>query len=159
MSESAKINGQKTDAEARAELSRKGHMAFCWDDLDEVTLPSGIQTRMYPGGHAGPTRFAHGLQGLLPPHCTVEAHTHDCDYTEIILEGSQRVGATWHHAGDIRIGLANRGYGPLVAGPEGATVLFLFADGRWPAITIGNNDGSTLGSEVITAHFERKNAG
>ena len=158
MTKSSQSNGQKTDAEARAELSRKGHMAFCWDDLDEVTLPSGIETRMYrvgmPDEPGSPTVF----KAYYPPHCTVEAHTHDCDYTEIILEGSQRVGATWHHAGDIRIGLANRGYGPLVAGPEGATVLFLFADGRWPAITIGNNDGSTLGSEVITAHFEQKNA-
>ena len=35
----------------------------------------------------------------------MEAYTHDCDYTEIILEGSQRVRVTWHHAGDIRIGL------------------------------------------------------
>ena len=56
-----------------------------------------------------------------------------------------------------RIGLANRGYGPLLAGPEGATVLFMFKDGRWPAITIGNNDGSSLGSEFIAAHFEDKN--
>jgi hypothetical protein len=70
----------------------------------------------------------------------------------------QRVGATWHHAGDIRVGLANRGYGPLVAGPEGTTVLFMFRDGRWPAITIGKNDGSTLGSEVIAAHFDTLNA-
>ena len=68
------------------------------------------------------------------------------------------LGATWHQAGDVRVGLANRGYGPLVAGPEGATIMFVFKDGRWPAVTIGNNDGSTLGSEVITDHFARKNS-
>ena len=58
-------------------------------------------------------------------------------------------------AGDIRIGLANRGYGPLVAGPEGAWVLFVFASGAWPAIKLGNNDGSTLGSDLLEAHFDK----
>ncbi len=148
---------QQTDTEIAETLERKGHFAFNWDDLDELELPSGIQTRMYrvgdPADESSPTVF----KVYYPPECYVEAHTHECDYTEIVLEGSQKVGATWHHAGDVRIGLANRGYGPLVAGPEGATVLFMFKDGRWPAITIGNNDGSTLGSEVIEAHFAEKN--
>ena len=139
-----------------AELQRKGHLAFNWEDLDKITLPTGIVTSMYrvgnPADDASPTVF----KVYYPPDCYVEAHTHDCDYTEIILEGTQRVGATWHKAGDIRVGLANRGYGPLVAGPEGVTVLFMFADGRWPALTIGNNDGSTLGSEVIAEHFDSK---
>ena len=144
------------DTKAAADLERKGHLAFNWDDLDEITLPSGIVTRMYRMSAAddAPTVF----RVYYPPGCTVEAHTHDCDYTEIILEGSQRVGATWHHAGDVRIGLANRGYGPLVAGDEGATVLFMFKDGRWPALTIGNNDGSSLGSDVIEAHIAEKSA-
>ncbi len=158
MNEESVKQRQKADAEVRAELSRKGHMAFSWDDLDELTLPSGIRTRMYRVGMPDEADSPTVFRVYYPPNCKVEAHTHECDYTEILLEGSQRVGATWHQAGDVRIGLANRGYGPLVAGPEGATVLFLFADGRWPAITIGNNDGSTLGSEVIAAHFERKNA-
>ncbi len=143
-----------TDAKAAADLERRGHLAFNWDDLDPIELPSGIVTRMFRVGLGpdAPTVF----NVYYPPGCTVEAHTHDCDYTEIIVEGSQRVGATWHHAGDVRIGLANRGYGPLVAGPEGTTVLFMFKDGRWPALTIGNNDGSSLGSEVIEARIAQK---
>ena len=148
---------QKTDAEVRAELSRKGHMAFCWDDLDKLELSNGIVTSLYrvgmPDDPASPTVF----KVYYPPNNVIEAHTHECDYTEILLAGTQRVGATWHKAGDIRIGLANRGYGPLVTGPEGATVLFFFADGRWPAITIGKNDGSTLGSDEIEAHVKRRN--
>ena len=140
------------NADSAASLARKGHLAFNWQDLDEIELPSGIRTRMYRMTDASdaPTIF----NVYYPPGCTVEAHTHDCDYTEIILEGSQKVGATWHQAGDIRIGLANRGYGPLVAGPDGARVLFMFKDGRWPALTIGNNDGSTLGSDVIETHLK-----
>ena len=57
------------------------------------------------------------------------------------------------YEGDIRIGLANRAYGPLIAGPEGVTVLVIFADGHWPAISVGAGDGSTLGTEKLTAAF------
>ena len=146
-----------TDPNAAAALARKGHHAFSWDELDTIELPSGISTQMFrmTAEEDAPTVF----RVYYPPNCTVEAHTHECDYTEIVLEGSQRVGATWHHAGDIRIGLANRGYGPLVAGPEGATVLFMFKDGRWPAITIGKNTGESLGSDVIEAHVASKIGG
>lgn len=135
-------------------LQRKGHLAFDWNDLDRIELPSGIVTQMFRVGldAEAPTVF----KVFYPPDCFVEAHTHDCDYTEIVLEGTQKVGAQWHGPGDIRIGLANRGYGPLLAGPDGATVLFMFKDGRWPAITIGNNDGSSLGSDVIEAHLQAK---
>ena len=151
-------NRRKTDAEIRAELDGKGHTAFSWDDLDKLKLSNGIETSHYrvgmPDEPDAPTVF----KVFYPPGCYVEAHTHECDYTEIVLEGSQRVGAVWHHPGDIRIGLANRGYGPLLAGPEGATVLFFFADGRWPAIAIGNNDGTTLGSDEIEAHVKHGTA-
>ena len=141
----------KASAEA---LARRGHLGFNWDDIEAVTLPTGIVSQMYRVGveEDAPTVF----KVYYPPDVKVEAHTHECDYTEIILEGTQRVGAEWHKAGDIRLGLANRGYGPLVAGPEGATVLFMFKDGRWPAITIGNNDGSTLNSDVIAAYVAGK---
>ena len=143
-----------TNAESADSLERRGHLAFNWDDLDSIELPSGIVTRMFRVGTAedAPTVF----DVFFPPGCTVEAHTHACDYTEIIVEGSQRVGATWHQAGDVRIGLADRGYGPLEAGPDGARVLFMFKDGRWPGIALGNNDGASLGSDVIEAHIAAK---
>lgn len=134
-------------------LERRGHVALSWDAIEPARLPNGVLTSMYrvgmPDKESSPTVF----KVYFPPDCFIEAHTHDCDYSEIILEGSQKVGNQWHYPGDIRIGLANRGYGPLVAGPEGATVLFIFADGRWPALTIGKNDGSTLNVEVIAEHF------
>ncbi len=158
-SEQAADRRQKSNGEIAAELNRKGHLAFCWDDLDKLTLSNGIQTSLYrvglPDEPSSPTVF----KVYYPPDCLIEAHTHECDYTEILLEGTQKVGATWHRAGDIRIGLANRGYGPLLAGPEGCTVLFFFADGRWPAITIGNNDGSTLASDEIEHHVQQRHVG
>ena len=143
-----------TDPDAAAALARKGHHAFSWDELDTIELPSGISTQMFRMTSASdaPTIF----KVFYPPNCHVDAHTHDCDYTEIVLEGTQRVGATWHKAGDIRIGLANRGYGPLVAGPDGATVLFMFRNGDWPAIPLGNNSAEALGSHVIEAHVASK---
>ena len=149
---------QKTDEAIADELKRKGHMAFTWEDLDKIELPSGIITSMFKVGDPLDENSPTVFKVFYPPECYVEAHTHDCDYTEIIVEGSQRVGATWHKAGDIRIGMANRGYGPLVAGPEGTTVLFMFKDGRWPAITLGNNDGATLGGNVISDHFDKINS-
>jgi hypothetical protein len=33
--------------------------------------------------------------------------------------------------------------------------LFVFASGAWPAIKLGNNDGSTLGSDLLEAHFDK----
>lgn len=148
---------QKTDTELAADLNRRGHAAFSWDELDATTLPTGVVTRHYKVGDPTSADSPTVFRVYFPPNTYVEAHTHDCDYTEILLEGTQKVGATWHKAGDIRVGLANRGYGPLLAGPEGCTVMFVFADGRWPALTIGRNDGSTLGSEVIVAHHRKIN--
>ena len=134
-------------------LERRGHVATSWNEIEPAKLPNGVLASMYrvglPDQPGAPTIF----KVYFPPDCHIEAHTHDCDYSEIILEGSQKVGSQWHYPGDIRIGLAHRGYGPLVAGPEGATVLFVFADGRWPAITIGRNDGSTLNVDTLERHF------
>ena len=139
--------------EERSELARRGHVVTSWDKIGSLTLPTGAVTQMYriglPDDAASPTVF----KVHFPPGCTIEAHTHACDYSEIVLEGSQKVGERWLHAGDVRVGLANRGYGPLVAGPEGATVLVIFADGRWPGIPLGRGTGDTLGTEELTDRF------
>ena len=102
---------QATDREIKEALERKGHYALNWEDLDKIELPTGVVSSMYRVGDPTCPESPTVFKVFYPPECTIEAHTHDCDYTEIILEGSQRVGATWHQAGDIRIGLANRGYG------------------------------------------------
>lgn len=130
-------------------FERRGHVTFNWDDVKPVTLPNGLVSKMYrvgsPSKQASPTVF----KVYYPPDVLIEPHTHDCDYTEMILEGSQKVGRKWLYAGDIRVGIANRGYGPLLAGPEGATILFVFANGNWPALPLGKSKGKTLHSDVI----------
>lgn len=149
-----------TTNEIQAELERRGHIVTSWDDLGTITPEAtGIETSQYriglPSEDASPTVF----KATFPPDCRVEAHTHACDYSEIILKGSQKVSGKWLHEGDIRIGLANKGYGPLIAGPEGVTVLVIFANGHWPPITIGAGDGSTLGSEELMAAFTAASGG
>lgn len=137
----------------QAELERRGHVITSWDKIGSITLPTQAVTSMYrvglPNQEAAPAVF----KVFFPPGCTIEPHTHDCDYSEIILEGSQKVGNKWLYPGDIRVGLANKGYGPLVAGPDGVSVLVIFANGRWPALTLGKTDGSTLGTEELTNHY------
>src|SRR5690606_15404930 len=65
-------------------------------------------------------------RAVFPPNCTVSAHTHNADYIELILEGSQKVGRTWYGPGDIRVVDGGTVYGPLVTGPDGVTVLVIF---------------------------------
>ena len=153
---SAEETSEKTlaTADIRDELKRRGHIVTSWDEIGSIELPTTAVATMYriglPDEESSPTVF----KMWFPPGCTIEVHTHACDYSEIILEGSQKVGNKWLYPGNIRIGLANRGYGPLVAGPEGASVLVIFADGRWPGLPLGkNNDGSTLGTDELTERY------
>lgn len=152
---SAEETTEKTlaPADIKDELNRRGHIVTSWDEIGSIELPTSAVATMYriglPDKESSPTVF----KMWFPPGCTIEPHTHACDYSEIILEGSQKVGNKWLYPGNIRIGLANRGYGPLVAGPEGASVLVIFADGRWPGVTLGKNDGSTLGTDELTERY------
>jgi hypothetical protein len=146
--------GSLTVEEITGALQSSGHLVTSWDAVGALDLPTGAVASMYriglPTEESSPTVF----KMEFPPGCRIEPHTHACDYSEIILEGSQQVSGQWLHKGDIRVGLANRGYGPLIAGPEGATVLVIFADGRWPGIPKGTKrDGSTLGTNEITDRF------
>lgn len=63
------------------------------------------------------------------PGATVSPHTHDTNYFEYIIEGDQMVGKTRFGPGDVRLVKAGTGYGPIVVGPDGCTVLIVFQDG------------------------------
>ena len=146
--------GQATDQEIKEALERKGHYALNWEDLDKIELPTGVISSMYRVGDPTRAESPTVFKVFYPPGCTIEAHTHDCDYTEIILEGSQRVGATWHRRrhsywlGQQRL----RTVGCRTRGHHGAVHVCHRA---WPAIKLGNNDGSTLGSDILEEHFEK----
>ena len=150
----------QTPDDLENELNRRGHVVTSWENIGVITIEAtGVETSSYriglPSLESSPTVF----KTYFPPNCRIEAHTHACDYSEIVLEGTQKVSGKWLHPGDIRVGLANKGYGPLIAGPEGVTVLVIFANGHWPAITIGKGDGSTLGTGELLDRFSAANEG
>jgi hypothetical protein len=63
----------------------------------------------------------------LPPHHVEPPHTHDCNYIEIVMDGTLTVGkADAMRSGDVRSTSAGVGYGPLVAGEDGCVRLTIF---------------------------------
>jgi hypothetical protein len=103
-----------------------------WSEIARETPPrtDGIVATSFVVGDANDVEAPLVMRVYFPPGCRIEAHTHECDYAEVILDGSQQVGRTWHRAGDVRVAKAGMFYGPLVAGPEGATVLVIFGTGH-----------------------------
>ena len=64
------------------------------------------------------------------PEATVNVHSHLVDYASIVLSGSIEVTRRIEEVGSIRLVSAGTAYGPLRAGPEGCTVLDVFALGE-----------------------------
>jgi len=94
--------GPITSVEIQAELNRRGHIVTSWDELGSITLPTEAVATMYKIGLPESDESPTVLKMWFPPGCTIESHTHDCDYSEIVLEGSQMVGRKWLYPGDIR---------------------------------------------------------
>lgn len=97
-----------------------------WDKLGWADLGNGITSSKFILGNPDDPDAPVVFRTFFPPGCRVEAHRHSCDYAEIILEGTQQVGGVWHEAGDVRYVVGKRGYGPLIAGPEGVHVIVIF---------------------------------
>jgi hypothetical protein len=53
-------------------------------------------------------------------------HSHDTDYCSIVIEGSVEIARKTFGPGSMRFVKAETSYGPIVAGPEGATVIEFF---------------------------------
>ena len=54
------------------------------------------------------------------------AHSHDTDYCSIVIEGSIEIARKTFGRGSIRFVKAETTYGPIIVGPEGATVIEFF---------------------------------
>lgn len=72
----------------------------------------------------------------LAPKFEMAAHSHAPDYSEIILEGAERVGRRWYCPGDIRIVKGGSVYGPITCGPEGVKKLIVYRDKRINRLSI-----------------------
>lgn len=143
----------------RREVTREEHVMpkreidTSWEKLGFLELPNGSKTSRFVIGDEDDANAPVVFRVEFPPGCEVAAHTHDCDYCEIILEGSQQVTRRWHHVGDIRIAKAGTAYGPLIAGPEGCTVLVIFSAGNWPARALAKGDATGLHVDVLTGEY------
>jgi anti-sigma factor ChrR (cupin superfamily) len=110
------------------------HMVLQPWSKDAVKLPNGqIATKLVIGDESDP-RATRAFIVKWPPNCVVEVHTHHSDYCEVILEGTQKVGADWFSAGDVRLAKASTMYGPLMAGEEGCTIIVIFNGDGWMPI-------------------------
>ncbi|KHK91168.1 cupin domain-containing protein [Novosphingobium malaysiense] len=76
------------------------------------------------------------------PGEVVGAHTHDTNYFEYVIEGEQTVGKVTFGKGDVRLVSAGTGYGPIVIGPQGCTVLIVFQEAA-RAMTIPKGQTAT----------------
>ena len=106
------------------------HLMLKVEDLDWKDAPDGVRyvpLSTQPGDAARPLT----ILSELPPGHVEPPHTHGCDYIEIILRGTIRIGKIDMAMGDIRMARAGKGYGPLVSGEKGCTRLTIFdrADG------------------------------
>src|SRR5437763_1128346 len=61
------------------------------------------------------------------PNITLAPHAHASDYSSIVVQGEVTVSGRLHTVGSLRIVAAGTTYGPLVAGPEGTTIIDTFA--------------------------------
>lgn len=75
------------------------------------------------------------------PNAVVEPHYHLVDYASVVVRGSIEITKKQEHVGAIRLVKAGVGYGPLRAGPEGCTVLDIFA--------LGDRDPSAVSAQYF----------
>jgi hypothetical protein len=113
------------------DLPRRWQRSTSWDQIGFYELPDGTRvSRVRIGEDDDPTAPV-VLRMEFPPGARLEAHSHETDYCEIIIAGSQLIGRRTYGEGSIRVVKANTAYGPVVAGPDGASVIIMFRDGRW----------------------------
>lgn len=74
------------------------------------------------------------------PGTEIPPHYHDSDYCSIVVEGQLEVTRKVHGPGSVRIVKGGTAYGPVVAGPDGATAIEIFADRTGIAATYLGGD-------------------
>jgi hypothetical protein len=87
-----------------------------------------------------------------PPGVVWDPQSHGCDMVISYLQGSQKVGDKWFHAGDARIVKAGTVYGPIEAGPEGSTVVIIFSNADYQPVFQGEQ--AVEGADPFEPFFE-----
>jgi quercetin dioxygenase-like cupin family protein len=125
---SSEASGNVSEMLARR---KKGQRSVTWDEPGEWTqvpdkklsyawVPIGEDE----GGAAGRVMVV-----KYEPGAYVAPHYHHADYCSVVVEGSIEVTRRTHGVGSIRVVNAGTAYGPLIAGPEGCTVIEFFVTG------------------------------
>jgi hypothetical protein len=123
----------------------------------EKELPNGIRVAHVVVGDEEDEQATHVFMSDLPANTEIATpHTHACDYLEIVLEGSIRVGKTWYKANEARVVKAHTGYGPLVTGPDGCKQIIIFSNANWVPIPLGSAAEHGLYPELVTEMFGGK---
>jgi hypothetical protein len=136
------INDDPSDATYTAEpsLPRRAQFFTSWDD--PMPDPSEIGGKLV-GMHPTMEGRSSDVESVWYDFGTVEnpgrvfivkygpgyvnaAHSHDTDYCSIVVEGSIEIARKTFGRGAIRFVKAETTYGPIVVGPEGATVIEFF---------------------------------
>lgn len=120
-------------------------------DKVAVELPNGQFVATIPIGDQVDSSSPVAFHAVWPPHCEVAPHTHAADYCEVILKGSQQVSGKWFNEGDVRVVKGGTRYGPLIAGPEGCTLMIIFPKGEWLPIPVREENVVGLDITAMTA--------
>jgi len=101
-----------------------------WDDdrLDWQGLDDRVQSALVDFGDPADPQRPVVMFVRYAPGITVRPHAHDADYCSIVVQGEVEVTRERHTVGSVRFVSAGTTYGPLVAGPEGTTLIDVFAD-------------------------------
>ena len=109
----------------------KGQRSVSWDEPGEWTYDAEkmLHYSMLPMivDEEGPA-----MQGVVlkyEPGSEVAPHYHETDYFSIVVKGSMEITRRHHGVGSVRFVKGGTVYGPLRAGPEGCTVIDIFATG------------------------------
>ena len=110
-------------------MTNKRHEDVLARDMDWIDSGQGAQFVQFSLDDTDAASAPQVVIARFDPDESVIPHTHRCNYLEYIVSGSQKVGKTWFEAGDVRRVTANTGYGPILIGPAGCTVLIVFQEG------------------------------
>jgi quercetin dioxygenase-like cupin family protein len=112
-----------------SERTPKGQSFHTWTDMtDWIEVPDlKLRYKHLPFGREGDETMA--LMVHYDPGSHVPVHHHPSDYCSIVVEGSIEITRKRHEVGSVRIVKAGTAYGPLNVGPEGCTVIDVFAAG------------------------------
>lgn len=110
-------------------MTSKRHEDVFARDMNWIDSGQGAQFVRFSLDDANAESTPQVVIARFDPDERVIPHTHRCNYLEYIVSGSQKVGKTWFEAGDVRRVSASTGYGPILIGPDGCTVLIVFQEG------------------------------